>query len=377
MVDLLRDLTGRITLSDEYDESGSDPETGGRGSRGSGSDGGSRPDEVTTLAATGCGCITLLVFIIMMATSFKGLHATQYGILRNSLTGVVNFDTTYHGGRNLIGFWNDYIHFPATVRSLEWLEGRPMDASASTDLSPMKVRTADGLMVNLGIVAQYHVVEAKIADIYRDYKADYESFFVSNLRSSLQSYVGSIKATQLYEDRIQVSDQMMEMCHKVCRENMKGYLTCWGFQLLEIGYDATIENTNIKQQVEKQRQATEGMLQQASLIRSKTEVLQSEFDKIIHIVNSNADAEAVNITKKAQSDAMYNLQQAHAGVLQSFRDTLKNGGAPLTNSELIAFMEKTALIESPGGPMVYGDFQTATVFAGRGNSKRILNENEL
>merc|ERR1719491_154187 len=136
-----------------------------------------------------------------MWSSFKGLHATSYALTRNQYTGVVHFEPIYYGGRNIIGFWNDYIQFPATIQSIEWIAGRP-DSGSTRDLSPLQVRTADGLMVNLGVVAKYHIVKDKVDDIYRVYKCDVEGFFISNLRSEFQEVVSKFRATQLYEDRI-------------------------------------------------------------------------------------------------------------------------------------------------------------------------------
>ncbi|CAK9080632.1 unnamed protein product [Durusdinium trenchii] len=210
----------------------------------------------------GCCCCLFLVLLIMLLSSFKGLHATHFGILRNSLTGVVSYGATYQGGRNFIGFWNDYLIFPATIQSIEWLPGVPQ-MSSIRDLSPMNVRTADGLMVELGIVTQYQVVRDKIPDIYQTYKTDYEGFFISNLRSALQATVAEFKATELYTKRPQVAESLEKTCRKVCQENLQGFLTCWGIQLLTVSLDPRIESANVQQQVEMQKQATESMKQKA------------------------------------------------------------------------------------------------------------------
>lgn len=309
----------------------------------------------------GCGCCIFLIGLIMILCSFKGLHATEFAILRNSVTGVVSFDNTYHGGRNFIGFWNEYLVFPATLQSIEWLSGQPQN-SGTRDLSPMSVRTADGLMVELGIVAQYTVVREKIPQIYQTYKTEYEGFFISNLRSALQSTVAEFKATELYTDRFKVSTALLETCKDVCRGNLQGFLSCWGIQLLDVRLDQRIENANVRQQVEMQKQATEEMKQKASLIRAKTTVLEADFDRQVKLVNVEADAAAVNITRKAEADAAYNMQEARAEVLRTVQNTVKSGFAPLTNSELLKYMEQGALIEATAGPMIYGDFQSATVF---------------
>ncbi|OLQ14373.1 hypothetical protein AK812_SmicGene1469 [Symbiodinium microadriaticum] len=133
-------------------------------------------------------------------------------------------------------------------------------------------------------------------------------------------------------------------------------------QLLDVRLDQRIENANVRQQVEMQKQATEEMKQKASLIRAKTTVLEADFDRQVKLVNVEADAAAVNITRKAEADAAYNMQEARAEVLRTVQNTVKSGFAPLTNSELLKYMEQGALIEATAGPMIYGDFQSATVF---------------
>eukprot|EP00913_Durusdinium_trenchii_P034168 g31977.t1 len=294
-----------------------------------------------------------------LLSSFKGLHATHFGILRNSLTGVVSYGATYQGGRNFIGFWNDYLIFPATIQSIEWLPGVPQ-MSSIRDLSPMNIRAQDGLMVT-----QYQVVRDKIPDIYQTYKTDYEGFFISNLRSALQATVAEFKATELYTKRPQVAESLEKTCRKVCQENLQGFLTCWGIQLLTVSLDPRIESAN----VEMQKQATESMKQKAALIRAKTTVLEADFDRQVKLVNVEADAAAVNITRKAKADAEYNLQQARADVLTTIQNTVKNGFAPLSSQELLQYLESNALIENTAGAMIYGDFASATVFANGDNSK--------
>eukprot|EP00440_Ansanella_granifera_P051938 gb/GFBE01056311.1/.p1 GENE.gb/GFBE01056311.1/~~gb/GFBE01056311.1/.p1 ORF type:complete len:389 (+),score=98.15 gb/GFBE01056311.1/:1-1167(+) len=347
--------------SDDDVETAYTDDEGGR--RGGGSI--SCPDSLEDpkcLVAAGCGCCTFIVLLCMLLASFAGLHATKFAIVRNKVTGVVNFGSTYQGGRNLIGFWNDYLEFPATIQSIEWLPGAPID-SKTRDLSPMSVRTADGLMVELGVVAQYRVVKDKIPDIYQTYKTDYEAFFISNLRSALQGIISTYKATELYTNRDEVDQSLYTTCQQVCEQNLKGYLSCWGIQLMEVNLDERIETANIRQQVEMQKQATENMKQKASLIRAKTQVLESDFDRQVKLVNVEADASAVNITKKAASDAEYNMAQARAEALNIIQNTVKNGFMPLSKLEILKYLESNALIDSSQGALVYGDFQSATIFA--------------
>merc|ERR1719221_209927 len=116
---------------------------------------------------------------------------------------------------------NTYIEFPATIQAIEWTEHSMGMSSGRRDLSPMQMRTSDGLMVGLGVVAEYHVVQEQIPEIYRHYLQDYETFFINNLRSAFQVLIGGFRATELYTERLKVSQGMFDTCKRVCAENLK------------------------------------------------------------------------------------------------------------------------------------------------------------
>jgi len=308
-----------------------------------------------------CGCCTLFVLVLSLV-SFKGLHATKFALTRNSFTGVVHFDTVYHGGRNFIGAWNSYVEFPATVQSIEWMDTSPHTRTTTRDLTPMQVRTEDGLMVRIGVVAKYFIQKEKLPEIYRTYKMNVEGFFISNLRSQLLATTAHFRATQLYEDRIEVAKALFETCKKVCREDLHDFLGCWRIDLLEVDLDPKIEAANIKEQVEKQKQRTEKMKQNASLIRSGTAVIESDFDRQIQVVQARAKAQAYNLTSQASANATLLTQETRAKALQIIQTTVTDGATTMTREQLLDYLEKLALIESPQGSMVYGNFESASVF---------------
>jgi len=314
------------------------------------------------MGCAGCGCCCIVTILLMLLTSFQGLHATKFALRRNKVSGTVDFGAVYHGGRNLIGFWNTYIEFPATIQAIEWVDSSMVMTYGRRDLSPMQMRTADGLMVGLGVVAEYHVVKEKVPDIYQHYLADYETFFINNLRSAFQVLIGGYRATELYTERLKVSKGMYETCQKVCQENLKGYLTCWGVQLNSLTLAPKIEEANVRQQVEMQNQHTELMKRQASLTRSETRVKEAEYERLIKVVQANATAEAYKIKHKAQSDADSRWQEARAGALGIVSNSVKMMGQTMTPAQLLTYLERMALIDSPNSPMLYGDFQSASVF---------------
>lgn len=322
--------------------------------------GGLRLEKLTEIGpahyAGGCGCCLILVTLLL--ASLKGLHATKFAITQNSFTGVVHFDPVYYGGRNLVGFWNHYIEFPATVQSIEWLHGSP--SFGSRDLSPFHVRTLDGLMVNLGIVAKYHIRQDKIPEIYRLYKDGIEEFFVSNLRSELQQTIANFPATALYQRRGQVDAALERACEKVCREHIHDYIACWYINLLDVELAAQIEAMNIREQVEKQKQRTELMRRNATLIRTDMEVLSADFDRQQVVVEARAAAAAYNITNEAEADAQAMWNKAGGESLDAIQEEMGSTAMRLSNYQLLDYLEKVAIIEEPRGPMLYGDFQAVS-----------------
>ncbi len=82
------------------------------------------------------------------------------------------------------------------------------------------------------------------------------------------------------------------MCEDACTNNVHGYLTCWSIELLEVDLDVKIEAQSIREQLEKQKQQTDRMIQNASLIRTETEVTVSNFARQVRVVESETIANA-------------------------------------------------------------------------------------
>jgi len=310
-------------------------------------------------AAACIGCCLLTVLILILC-SISGLPATQYGLLKNKFSGTVDFKTVHFGGRNFIGFWNSYLEFPSTLQSLEWLSSAPTTKS-TRDLSPMDVRTKDGLMVTLGVCAQYRLVREKVPDLYRQHKMSYESAFISSLRSAFQVLIADYTSEELWTQRQAVATAMKAECDNVCSTVMYGWLTCWGVQMLELDLEPGIEKRITDRQVQEQLQEYEKMKQIATQIRAQTRVIETEYDRNITVVNARANADAYQVKQQAIADAEFNTQKAQADSLQIISNTVKNGATPMNSKQLLSYVEKVALLSNPNSALAYG-YNQANVF---------------
>merc|ERR1712176_926267 len=94
------------------------------------------------------------------------------------------------------------------------------------------------------------------------------------------------------------------------------------------------------------------------------EVMSSDFDRQQVVVEATANAAAYNITHEAQADAQFMWNQAGGEALGAIQQAMAASAMSLTNFQLLNYLEKTALIDEPQGPLVYGDLAlSATLHA--------------
>lgn len=304
-----------------------------------------------------CGAVTFTGLILFLC-SFQGLNATEFGLTKNKVTGVVNLDEVYYGGRNAVGFWNQYITFPATIQSITW-------SASSAELGAMDARANDGLMVKLSISAQYTINRDRVGEIYRNYKENVQGFFVSNMRSKVAEIISDYPSHAMWERRNEVIASLKQACDRVCQaeDSLKGMVSCWGIQFLGVTVDANLENTLEQNQVENQKQAMQAEVQKANVIRASITVTTAHYDARIGVITAQATADAYQVSQHAESNAKLAWLEAKAGALTTIHDTVvASGGTKMTNAEVISYLERTTIAEDTTAPMIYGDYAKGVKF---------------
>jgi len=215
------------------------------------------------------------------------------------------------------------------------------------------MRTSDGLMVQLGITVQYRIVKRMIPNMYQEFKDSYENFFISNIRSGFQNILANHPADDLWIHRHEVAEEFLRECQNICaaEDKIRGYINCWGVQLTGANIDDQIEAKIIERQVQVQEQDLYHVKRQAALIRTGTEVLESEYDKNITIARANAAGNAYRVQNNATANAAFSFSEAKAQALETIDRHLT---APLDHMDIIRYQQKVALIEKSNTNMVYG-----------------------
>jgi len=254
-------------------------------------------------------CLVLLVAF----KSVGQVDQNQYGLVVNWVTKAIG-TKVYHGGTHVLGPWNTFVTFPATVQTIEFSD-RPQRTTES-----LHTRTKEGLGLHLSISFQYKLKPEEIPALYQIANLQYEMLFTRIARDQLLEAASEYEGPQYWLNRKRIGDHMRQL---VIEQLQTAHATLWGLQLLNIDlpnqYEDSITKTQVAQQLIKTRQNE----QVAAGMRADTEVLAADFQKNINVVQAGADANYSLDVKLASAEAEKRSIQAEADVLGYVRDKLK------------------------------------------------------
>ena len=286
--------------------------------------------------------IIILLFLLPAPfTYFEKVDTNHYGLARNVITGKVDTSQVYETGRHPVGWFVEFIEFPATQRTIEFY------TSANNQITG---RTQDGLAISLDIAFQYQLQKVGILDLYRNFGTDYNQVFFKIARDITRDIASLYDAIQFFNNRTLIGSVMEDLMIDVF-ENQHA-TTIAGFQLLQIdlpqSFDNALENVEIaRQEIEKAK-----FDQQAALIRAETLILEAEANAQVTILEAEAGAEAFLITIEAQAKAVNITLTAERENYYALAQTLG-----LNSTELLAYLWIQALSEigEYGNLIIIGD----------------------
>lgn len=273
--------------------------------------------------------MALGLILLLSLLSLNYVDQNQYGLVYNWITKSIGTDV-YHGGTHLVGFWNTFVVFPATVQTIEFSSRRWPPSH-----SPMlNTRTKEGLGLQLSISFQYTLEPERLPQLFALTNINYESLFVRIARDRLLEAASEYEGPQYWLQRQEVGDYMRSLVDKQLRES---YAKLWGLQLLLIDlpdrYEKAITMTQVQEQIIKTRRNE----QAATSIRVDTEVLKADFDRQIRVVSASAEANYTVATKLASAEAKGRKIAAEADALRYLRRKLN-----LSRIGAVIFQELTA-----------------------------------
>lgn len=290
----------------------------------------------------GCAGATFF-FTFLLAGSIGSLNPTEYGLVINQFTRVVDTSgATYHGGRHLIMPWNSFITFPSTVVTVEF--------SGNSDIrgknSVLATRTKDGLALNLHLSFQYRVVKEELAELFKMTQLMYEPLFVRNAKDVLLKAAAEYEAMEYWENRDKIG---IEMHHLLDKRLQTVHAQCTGLQLLIIDLPQEFEKSIVDTQVQKQAIRTRKNEQQVKRIQADTLVLQATFSKNVTVTNQIADSLYYRMKRTADAEAQKQRLQIEAETLASIRERLG-----LSPSQMVAYQQFVAYYMMTNASFIYG-----------------------
>mmetsp|Transcript_81712 Transcript_81712/g.157790 ORF Transcript_81712/g.157790 Transcript_81712/m.157790 type:complete len:357 (-) Transcript_81712:199-1269(-) len=292
------------------------------------------------------GCCFLVLALITLALSLGYVEPNEYGLTYNWITKQIGSDV-YHGGTHLIGPWNTFVDFPATVQTIEFSSRQHGLAT-----SPMlHTRTKEGLGLYLSIAFQYKLDPAKLPQLFALTNVRYESLYTRIARDQLLEAASEYEGPQYWVQRQEVGNQMRDRIQQHLKE---AYADVWGLQLLVIDLPDVYEKKITSTQVQQQKINTRRNEQKATSIRADTEVLKAEFDRKIQVVRAGAEANYTIATRLAAAEATGRKIKAEGDALKYLRRHLN-----LSADGAVKFQALTA----------YGGLNNATFVANVANAR--------
>lgn len=293
-------------------------------------------DSIKTPALSLGACPIVVVMLALM--SLGAVEPNEYGLVFNWITKSIR-PTVHHGGMHMIGFWNEFVAFPATVQTVEF------SSEGVAQHDPLHTRTKEGLALHLSISCQYKLEAENLPQLYALTNVQYESLFRRIMREEILQGAALYEGPQYWLQRKDIGEHMRTLVDAKLRES---YSSLWGLQLMIIDLPDRYEDSITETQVQNQIIKTRGSQQMAARIRADTEVMFASFQRDISIVQAGAQANFTLQTKLAEAEASKRKIAAEAEALEYARDQMH-----LTGSGVVAYTKMSA----------YGQLQNATFLA--------------
>lgn len=292
--------------------------------------------------------VVALCVLLACLSSVGFVEQNEYGLIYNWVTKQIS-NSVYHGGTHVIGPWNSFVTFPATVRTLEF-----SDRIGMRTAEPLHTRTKEGLGLHLSISFQYTLNKESIPKLYALTNVQYEGLFTRIARDQLLEAAAVYEGPEYWLSRKKIGDHMRELVNKQLKES---FASLWGLQLLVIDlpdrYEKSITMTQVQHQIIKTRESQ----QVAASIRADTEVMKAGFSRDIAVVQAAANANFTLATKVADAEAARRKIAAEAEALQYVRNKMK-----LSPEGAVKYAELAA----------YGTLQNATFLANIKNAMPMI-----
>lgn len=260
-----------------------------------------------------CGGCCLFLLVIILAFSWGTVEPNEWGLKYNSIGKSIDKSTVYDGGRYFVFLFNSFVTFPRTIQMIEF------STRVGANSQPLRTRTAEGLALGLSIAFEYQLIPGKLPDLYTLTNVNYEQTFVRIARDTILQEAGKYEAPQYWQERTKIGDAMRQ---RLDDELSKAYTRCVYLQILEVELPESYEDSIVQTQVEVQNSKMKKFEQEAAIIRKQIDIMRSENEQAIKLINATGAAESYRLMQSAKATATQNIIQAETSQYQAIIDNL-------------------------------------------------------
>lgn len=220
--------------------------------------------------------IILIIAIIFISLSVKTVETNYVAIAYNSLTQHIDENTLYKEGVKMIGPFHKIIQYPTTYTTISY-----------NNTNQLTCRSNDGLSISIEASFQYKIDATleSILYIYKNYGKDYERVYVYLSSEVIREVASKYVSFEYYNSTEKIKEDMVIAIN----DTFKNYKsTVSSFQLAGFTVPKGFSDENERtQSVIQQAEAIQYTKRDAE-IKAKSDVIKSEEDAKIIILNGNA-----------------------------------------------------------------------------------------
>lgn len=285
----------------------------------------------------GClGATGLLLFLILVPLSFKGVEYYEYGFKVRASTGKVDMSKVYGPGNHFVGPDYQFKKFQsdAHIRRYDALSVFSKGTNESV-----------GLEFKLDITYAYRLRKAELVALHNELERQYEGVVDSRARDGIKNEAVKIDFNQFFEQRLAVEETL----YKALKTRLVPlHVDVIAFHLGRVEIPSEVREKQLETRVQNERNDREGFAQKAEVERATTDF---EVNKILlqkeevlrtasaeaNLITLTAGADAERIEKSAQSQGLQGLYEAtglttdkHKASFDYIRTILRHPGTTLT-----------------------------------------------
>jgi len=310
-----------------------------------------------------CSAIGTLIGIILISQSFDTLEPTEYGLLRNGITGVVDMSTVYSSGRYCVGPFQRFIHFPRNYLTLSFGNRSGDDQAqirARTGADTTEVTSTGGQPVGLSISFQYQLRRERVVNVYQLFGENWEGPYLRFAQQALTNVAQTFTPRAFWTQRRHVEAAMLRAVNATLVA--QGHAFVRELQLRAVSFQSSYEQTITDIQLQEQLRVTKSYQLEVTRVVKEVDLLQSEADATVRYINASAAREAAVIEGEANANALQREQLARAAMYRKLREHLG-----WSSTEFLQYIKMKALNAQPQSNVVVGVDAVGDVMPSAGN----------